>query len=203
MKDAMLSKMPGDDWQKLANLRSLYAYMFAHPGKKLNFMGGEIGQWDEWNHDASLDWHLVEHERHRQLQLFVQDLNKLYRTQPALFQIDFSWTGFEWIDFRDVDNSIISFIRKGHEGVPPVITVANFTPMIRSGYRLGMPRPGFYRELLNTDASQYGGSGVGNQGGITADDIPWQGQPFSALLTLPPLAVLYLQPQESVHRNSV
>ena len=196
LKGSMLAKMPGDNWQKFANLRALYAYMFAHPGKQLNFMGGEIGQWREWDYDGSVDWELLDsaEERHRQLQLLVRDLNHLSAAEPALYQVDFRWDGFEWIDFRDVDQSIVSFIRKGGEGVAPVILVANFTPVPRSGYRVGLPRPGFYTQILNSDALRYGGSGVGNGDGVQADDIPWQGQPYSAALTLPPLAVLYLKP---------
>jgi 1,4-alpha-glucan branching enzyme len=200
MKGSMIARMPGDDWQKFANLRALYAYMFAHPGKKLNFMGGEVGQWSEWNFEASVDWAVLQHERHRQLQSFVQQLNHTYTAQPALYQIDFDWKGFEWIDFRDVDQSIVSFIRKGESGTPPIIVIANFTPVPRLGYRVGLPQQGFYRELLNSDAAEYGGSGVGNYGGVTAESMPWQGQPCSTLLTLPPLAVLYLQPDwESDH----
>ncbi len=195
LKGSMVGKMPGDDWQKFANLRALYAYMFAHPGKKLNFMGGEVGQWSEWNCEASVDWALLQREPHRQLQNFVRDLNHTYTTEPALYQIDFDWNGFEWIDFRDVDQSIISFIRKGENGVAPIIVIANFTPIPRLGYRVGLPQLGSYHELLNSDATQYGGSGLDNRGGITADETTWQGQPYSALLTLPPLAVLYLQPR--------
>jgi len=190
----MLGKMPGDDWQKFANLRALYAYMYGHPGKKLNFMGGEIGQWDEWDHDSSVAWHLLQYERHRQLHRFVRDLNHIYTAEPALYQIDFRWEGFEWIDFRDVDQSIVSFIRKGEGDVAPVIVVANFTPVSRADYRVGLPRPGLYRELLNSDAAEYGGSSTGNRGSVVAEEIPWQGQPCSASLTLPPLGVLYLKP---------
>ncbi len=194
MKGAMLAKMPGDDWQKFANMRALYAYMFAHPGKKLNFMGGEVGQWSEWNHEASVDWWLLQYQPHRQLQDFVRQLNHVYTSQPALFQIDFDWRGFEWIDFRDVDRSIVSFIRRGEGGSIPIVVIANFTPVPRPGYRVGLPQLGVFRELLNTDAAEFGGSGQGNYGAVTAEPIPWQGQPFSAWLTLPPLAVLYLKP---------
>ena len=194
LKGSMLGKMPGDDWQKFANLRTLYGYMFSHPGKKLNFMGGEIGQWSEWNFDASVDWPLLERDPHRQLQRFVRDLNHIYTSEPALYQIDFDWSGFEWIDFRDVNQSIVSFIRKGEGGVAPVVVIANFTPVPRVGYRVGLPKLGLYRELLNSDAAEYGGGGVGNPGGVTAEEISWQGQPYSAALLLPPLAVLYLKP---------
>ncbi len=197
LKGSMLGKMPGDDWQKFANLRALYAYMYAHPGKKLNFMGGEVGQWSEWDFSGSVDWPLLEYDPHRQLQTFVRELNHLYRKEPALYQIDFDWDGFEWIDFRDVDQSSISFIRKGGEGIPPVIVVANLTPVPRMGYRLGLPEPGSYREILNSDAAAFGGSNVGNEGQIMAEELAWQGQPYSALLTLPPLAVLFLKPESS------
>jgi 1,4-alpha-glucan branching enzyme len=196
MKGSMLSKMPGDNWQKFANLRELYGYMFAHPGKQLNFMGGEIGQWREWDYNGSVNWDLLEspEEHHRQLQDFVRDLNHLYVNEPALYQVDFKWDGFEWIDFRDVDQSIVSFIRRGREGVAPVICIANFTPVPRHGYRVGLPQLGSYSELLNSDDLKYGGSGVTNGDAIEAEDIPWQGQPHSAALILPPLAVLYLKP---------
>ncbi len=199
MKGSMLGKMSGDDWQKFANLRALYAYMFSHPGKKLNFMGSEIGQWGEWDHDGSVEWGLLAFDLHRQLQLYVRDLNHLYQSEPALHQVDFSWNGFEWIDFRDVDQSIVSFFRKPKDAnsAPLVVVIANFTPMPRMGYRVGLPIPGAYSELLNSDATEYGGSGVGNQGGISAELTPWQGQPCSALLTLPPLGVLYLKPVAS------
>jgi len=197
MKGSMIGKMPGDDWQKFANLRTLYAYMYSHPGKKLNFMGGEIGQWNEWNDASGLDWALLDSPQplHRQMQQFVRDLNRLYSSEPAFYQIDFSWDGFEWIDFRDVDQSIISFFRKGLNDTKPIIVIANFTPVPRTGYRVGLPLAGSYLELLNSDALEYGGSGVGNSGRITADDQPWQGQPFSAAITLPPMAVLYLKPE--------
>ncbi len=193
LKGSMLSKMPGDNWQKFSHLRSLYAYMFAHPGKKLNFMGGEIGQWSEWDFDASLDWGLLKHDSHRKLQSFMRTLNHIYTSEPALYQIDFGWDGFEWIDFRDVDQSIVSFIRKGKEGVSPIIVIANYTPVPRTGYRIGLPQPGFYHELLNSDSPEFGGSGVRNHEGVTAEELPWQGQPYSASLTLPPLGVLYLK----------
>ena len=197
LKGSMLNKMPGDTWQKFANLRALYAYMFSHPGKKLNFMGGEIGQWAEWNYDASLEWYLLDSDepRHRQLQTFVHDLNYLYRSEPSLYQDDFTWQGFEWIDFRDVDQSIVSFIRKGEDLDPPIVVIANFTPVPRFSYRVGLPRPGAYLEILNSDADQYGGSGVRNPELLEADEFPWQGQPYSAPLTLPPLGIIYLKPQ--------
>ena len=196
LKGSMLGKMPGDDWQKFANLRALYAYMFAHPGKKLNFMGGEVGQWGEWDFAGSVDWAILEHDRHHQLQTFVRQLNHLYATEKALHQIDFSWDGFEWIDFRDVDQSILSFIRKGANDAPPVVIIANFTPIPRVGYRLGLPKLGSYLEILNSDSAAFGGGNVGNEGQITAEELAWQGQPYSALLTLPPLGVLYLRSEK-------
>ena len=148
----MLSKMPGDDWQKFANLRALYGYMYAHPGKKLLFMGGEIGQWSEWNEAWELDWTLLDHDFHRKLQAYVKALNKLYVEQPALHQVDFSWEGFQWIDFHDVDNGIVSFVRRAKDPNDFMVVLANFTPVPREGYRVGVPAPGFYRELLNSDS---------------------------------------------------
>lgn len=203
MKGSLIGKMPGDDWQKFANLRALYAYMYSHPGKKLLFMGGEIGQWREWNHDGSVDWELLDSEqpRHRDLLTFLRDLNSIYKQEPAFYQIDFEWDGFEWIDFRDVDQSIVSFFRKAKNDSSPIIVVANLTPVPRMGYRVGLPHPGIYTELLNSDELRYGGSGLGNLGSIIADDLPWQGQPFSAALTLPPLAVLYIKSQINKSTN--
>jgi len=194
-KRALLDKMPGDLWQKFANLRLLYAYMYAHPGKKLLFMGGEFGQWREWDCHQSLDWHLLEEEPHRRLQQFVRDLNRIYRSQPALYEVDYSWQGFEWIDFHDSEQSIVSFVRRAADPADLVVAAFNFTPVPRPGYRIGLPRPGYYRELLNTDSRHYGGTDVGNAGGVTADDIPWQGQPYSAEVTLPPLGAIYLKPE--------
>ncbi len=193
-KGAMLSKMPGDTWQKFANLRALYGYMYAHPGKKLLFMGGEIGQWSEWNHDWQLDWTLLDHDDHRKIQAYVKALNKLYIEQPALHEVDFSWEGFQWIDFHDVDQSVVSFIRRAGDPGDFVLTVANFTPVPREGYRVGAPAPGFYRELLNSDAACFGGGNLGNAGGRRSEPAPWQGQQHSILLTVPPLAVLFLKP---------
>jgi 1,4-alpha-glucan branching enzyme len=199
MKGSMLSRMPGDDWRKFANLRALYGYMYTHPGKKLLFMGGEFGQWREWNFAGQLDWHLLDQAAHRQLQQFVRDLNRLYQAEPALHSVDFGWEGFQWIDLHDVDQSAISFLRRAAAEDPTlaefVVVVANFTPVPREGYRVGVPAPGFYKELLNSDAAAYGGSNMGNRGGLPADELPWQGQPYSVLLTLPPLAVVVLKPE--------
>jgi 1,4-alpha-glucan branching enzyme len=193
LKRSMLDKMPGDLWQKFANLRLLYAYMHAHPGKKLNFMGGEIGQWGEWNHDRGLDWGLLQWDTHRGLQSLVRDLNRMHRAMPPLHEVDFSHEGFEWIDFRDVDQSIVSFLRRGRDGSDVVACVFNFTPVVREDYRIGLPAGGEWSELLNTDAACYGGSGVGNLGGFSAEETPWNGRPFSARLTLPPLGALFLR----------
>jgi len=192
-KRSLLSKMPGDVWQKFANLRALYGYMWGHPGKKLLFMGGEFGQWREWNHDQSLDWHLLEHEQHAQLLKFVADLNQMYRAQPALHEVDFHWDGFQWIDFHDVDESVIAFVRRAKKRDDFVVVVCNFTPVPRQGYRIGVPAAGQYRELLNSDSQYYGGSNLGNGLGVPADALPWQGLPYSLLLTLPPLATIVLK----------
>jgi 1,4-alpha-glucan branching enzyme len=200
-KGSMLNRMPGDAWQQFANLRVLYGYMFAHPGKKLLFMGGEFGQRREWAFASSLDWHLLDYESHRKLQHFVRDLNHFYQDQPALFEADFSWEGFQWIDFRDVDQSVTSFMRRAKGKDPAtsdfVVVAANFTPVPRTGYRVGVPRAGYYTELLNSDSDAYGGSNMGNRGGLPADAIPWQDQPYSLLLTLPPLAIVYLKPADA------
>jgi 1,4-alpha-glucan branching enzyme len=197
-KGSLLGKMPGDQWQRFANLRALYAYMYAHPGKKLLFMGGEFGQSREWNFDGALDWNLLDDPVHHKLQHLVRDLNQLYQAEPALHQVDFSWEGFQWIDLHDVDQSAVSFLRRAQAEDPAtaefIVVVANFTPVPREGYRVGVPASGFYRELLNSDADAYGGSNLGNRGGLPADALPWQGQPYSLLITLPPLAVVYFKP---------
>jgi len=193
-KRAMLSKMPGDVWQKFANLRLFYGYMFGHPGKKLLFMGGEFGQWDEWNVDKSLDWHLVNFRRHSRLQKFVQDLNRLYAAEPSLHEVDYNWQGFTWIDFRDADNCLVSFVRRGKDPADHIVIVCNFTPVPRFGYRIGVPENCYYREILNSDSSEYWGSNLGNGGGVHASAIPWHGQPCSMEITFPPLAVVYFKP---------
>jgi len=188
-KSSLLSKMPGDMWQKFANLRVLYGYMWGHPGKKLLFMGDEFGQWGEWDCDNSLDWHVTGFEQHNGLQKYVSDLNRLLTTEPALYQVDFDWKGFEWIDFRDAEGSIISFLRRGRSEKDLLVFVCNFTPVPRFGYRLGVPFPGFYREVLNSDALFYWGSGMGNIGGVNAEPLPFHGRPYSINITLPPLSV--------------
>jgi len=193
-KGSLLGKMPGDNWQKFANLRLLLGYMYAQPGKKLLFMGGEFGQWREWTHDESLDWHLLQYLPHSGVQRWVSDLNRLYRSQPALHQADFSPAGFEWIDCNDVENSVVSLIRKGHDAKDIVLVVCNFTPVTRFGYRVGVPIPGYWKELLNSDAKEYGGSGQGNLGGMEAEPVPFHGRPYSLNITLPPLAALFFKP---------
>jgi len=193
-KRSMLSKMPGDMWQKFANLRLLYGFMFSHPGKKLLFMGGEFGQWDEWSHDKSIDLHLLNSMPHRRLQKFVMDLNHIYQSEPAFYEIDFSYQGFEWIDFRDTENSIISFMRKAKDPDNFLVIVCNFTPVPRIGYKIGVPEISFYKEILNSDSQLYWGGNMGNAGGINADEIPWHGRPYSINITLPPLSVLIFKP---------
>jgi 1,4-alpha-glucan branching enzyme len=193
LKRSMLDKMPGDVWQKYANLRTLYGYMTSHPGKKLLFMGSEFGQWREWNESYSLDWHLLDYDDHRQLQSYVAQLNQLYRQEPALHAIDASWEGFEWIDVADAENSIISFMRRSHNPADTIVVVCNFTPVPRHHYRVGLPNPGAYYELLNSDDSRFGGSGVVNPNPVWAEELPWQRCSHSATFTLPPLGVIYLK----------
>jgi 1,4-alpha-glucan branching enzyme len=195
-KRSMLDKMPGDMWQKFANLRALYGYMYGHPGKKLLFMGSEFGQWLEWDSDKSLDWHLLQYEPHNKLQRFIQDLNFLYRSEPAMNEVDFEWQGFEWIDFSDSDNSVLSFIRRAKDPDDFLIFVFNLTPIPRIHYRTGVPHGGYYRELLNSDSEIYGGSNLGNEGGAHAENIRCHGRPFSVNLILPPLSVLILKPAQ-------
>jgi 1,4-alpha-glucan branching enzyme len=189
-KRSLLSKMPGDEWQKLANLRLLFGYLFTQPGKKLLFMGGEFGQWHEWSHDVSLDWHLLEQPLHRGVQRWVRDLNTFYRGEPALHQLDCDPAGFEWIDCNDADQSVLTLLRKGKDPEDHVLFAFNFTPVPRHGYVVGVPRDGLWSELLNSDAPLYGGSGQGNLGGVQATDLPSHGRPYSLALTLPPLAMV-------------
>jgi 1,4-alpha-glucan branching enzyme len=192
-KGSMIQKVPGDDWQKAATLRVLYAFMGVHPGKKLMFMGSEFGQWREWNHDDSLDWSLLQQPRHAGLQRFVQDLNGLYQREPALYQLDFEPGGFEWIDCNDHESSVISLIRRAADQSDWIVGVLNWTPIARQGYRVGVPEPGYYAELLNSDAEVYAGSNMGNQGGLEADAVPSHGRPYSLNLTLPPLSAVILK----------
>ncbi len=192
-KGSMIRKMPGDDWRKFANLRLLYGYMTGHPGKKLLFMGDEFGQWKEWNHDESLDWSLLEYPAHQGLQRWVRDLNTFYRGQPALYERETEAAGFEWIDCNDSQRSIVSFRRRGRDPERELIFVCNFTPEPRQNYRIGVPTRGQWREVLNGDATLYGGSGQGNLGEVGTAPIPMHGQPWSLNLILPPLAMIAFQ----------
>jgi 1,4-alpha-glucan branching enzyme len=191
-KGSLLTKMPGDRWQRFANLRALLGFMWAHPGKQLLFMGDEVGQEKEWTHDESIDWHLLDDPAHRGVQRLVADLNKTYKGIPALWELDSSPEGFRWIDASDADNNVVSFYRASREGVHHLVCVCNLSPVVRSRFRLGLPRPGSYQEVLNTDSTLYGGSNVGNLGEVVAEPVPWHGLEHSAELTLPPLAVVWL-----------
>jgi 1,4-alpha-glucan branching enzyme len=192
-KASLLGKMPGDDWQKFANLRLLYGYMYGQPGKKLLFMGGEFGQRQEWSHEASLEWHLTQYGPHSGLQQLVADLNNLYRNQPALHQLDFEPSGFEWIDAADCAHSIISFIRKGRAPDDIIVAIGNFTPTTHFNYEIGIPLPGAWQEVLNTDSMKYGGSGQGNPDTLKTSGKSVHNRPYSLSLTLPPLAVIFLK----------
>jgi 1,4-alpha-glucan branching enzyme len=200
-KKALAAKMPGDHWQQLANLRLLYGMKWSQPGKKLLFMGGEIAQWHEWNHEASIDWHLLQWEPHQGVQRWVRDLNQAYRREPALHQLDCDAAGFEWIDANDYEESVISFLRKRRPKTSEVsktsevyadviLVVINCTPVLRTDYRVGVPCAGRWDEILNSDAKEYGGSGQGNAGGVNTDDVPYHGRDHSLNLVLPPLAVV-------------
>jgi 1,4-alpha-glucan branching enzyme len=193
-KGHLVSKMPGDEWRRFANTRAFLGYMFGHPGKKLMFMGVEFGQTWEWNHNESLPWRLLNFCCHRQLQTYVRELNAMYRREPALFQIDDDFRGFEWIDFHDVEASVISFVRYAQNRDDFIMFVCNFTPVPRLEYRVGVPKAGRYREILNSDAEMFGGSNMGNGGFAMAEDIASHGRPASVTLTLPPLAVLAFKP---------
>ncbi|MCU0452180.1 MAG: 1,4-alpha-glucan branching protein GlgB [Bacteroidetes bacterium] len=193
-KGALLSKMPGDEWQQFANLRSLYGLMYAFPGKKLLFMGGEIGQRAEWDHDRQLDWFVLQYDLHRGVQRLTDDLNRCYRTLTPLHEVDFSYTGFEWVDFHDAHNSVIAFLRWNHDRSEHVLVVCNFTPVPRPRYRVGAPYNGRYAEVVNTDSTAYAGSNIGNGGEAWTEAVPFHGRPNSLVLTLPPLGVLYLRP---------
>ena len=194
-KCSLISKMPGDYWQKFAGLRAFFGYWMAHPGKKLLFMGGEFGQFIEWNFDDSLDWHLVEqYEKHTQMLEYSRALNKFYVDHKAFWEVDFDWRGFEWIDCDNADDSLVSFIRKAEDG-SFIIAISNFTPEVRHGYRFGVPEAGVYREIFNSDAEEYGGSNVLNDYDIVSEDVEWQGKAKSILVTVPPLATIYLELQ--------
>jgi 1,4-alpha-glucan branching enzyme len=201
-KRSMLDKMPGDLWQKFANLRLLYGLMTAHPGKKLLFMGCEIGQWSEWNHHEGLDWGLLEYDAHRGLKRLVEDLNRVLRAEPSLHEVDFTWEGFEWIDIHDSEQSVLSFIRKAEDPEDFLVCLFNFTPVPRYGYRVGVPRAGRYEEILNTDAAMYGGSNVGNGGLVETEPTPWNDKPVSMRLGLPPLGALFLRPVKESQADS-
>jgi 1,4-alpha-glucan branching enzyme len=194
-KRSLADKMPGDAWQKLANLRALYAYMYGHPGKKLLFMGSEFAQWREWNHDTGLDWHLLGFPSHEGVRALVRDLNRLLAAEPALHEVDASPEGFSWIDCNDHEQSVVSFIRRGKDPDDLLVFVVNFTPVVRHGYTIGVPRPGQYREILNTDAASYGGSNVGNAGSVSTTDVARHGHSCSVSLVLPPLACVVLKPE--------
>lgn len=189
-KGSLLNKMPGDVWQKFANLRMLFGYMYAHPGTKLLFMGGEIGQWNEWNHDSSLDWHLLQYDSHKGLKKLIENLNNLYKTEPSLHYFNFDNPGFEWIDITDTDNCVISFLRKDDSG-SFMLVIANFTPVIRENYRTGAPSGGYWKQVLNTDDERFGGSNVFCVEGVQAEETASHGRNYSFLLTLPPLAIMY------------
>ena len=193
-KGSLISKMSGDYWQKFANLRALYGFMWAHPGKKLLFMGGEFAQWREWNDQSSLDWNLLDFPQHDGVRCLIRDLNKLYRNTPALHELDFDPAGFEWISANDSDNSVISFVRRGCDRSHAIVCICNFTPVVRHGYRIGVPGPGEYHERLNTDSLHYGGSNVGNEFGVVdAEQISAHGREWSVSLTIPPLATVFFE----------
>ncbi|MFP3941591.1 MAG: 1,4-alpha-glucan branching protein GlgB, partial [Thermoanaerobaculia bacterium] len=192
-KGSILTRMPGDDWQRFANVRLLYAYQTAQPGKKLLFMGCEIAQRREWHHDGSLDWHLLEHESHAGIERLVGDLNRLYRDEPALHEADCEPAGYEWIEGNDAEGSTLAFLRKGRSTDDLVACVFNFTPVVRTNYRVGVPRGGPWREVLNTDASQYWGGGQGNLGGVEAAPVPAHGRSHSLTVTVPPLAAVFFK----------
>jgi 1,4-alpha-glucan branching enzyme len=194
-KGALAGKMPGNHRQKLANLRLLFGYQYTHPGKKLLFMGGEFGQWAEWSHEQSIEWHLLQFQAHHRVWQWVRDLNRLYRNEPALHELDFEGAGFEWVDFSDHEQSVISYLRKGTSENEVALVVCNFTPVPRFHYRIGAPSGGFWKELANSDAEIYGGTGLGNGGGVNADPVPVHGRSHSLDLTLPPLAMVVFKRQ--------
>ena len=194
-KRALLEKMPGDNWQKFANLRLLFGYMFAHPGKKLLFQGSELGDRNEFWEDGSVNWGLENSPPHRAIQRLVEDLNHLHTGERALHEVDFEWAGFEWLQANDAAASVLAFLRRARRPEDFIVVVCNFTPVAREEYRIGVPGPGFYHEILNTDSKYYEGTDVGNAGGVRAEPIPWSERPYSIKLRLPPLAVMYFKPQ--------
>jgi 1,4-alpha-glucan branching enzyme len=196
-KGSLLGKMPGDDWQRFANLRLLLGYMYAQPGKKLLFMGGEIAQWREWQHDGSLDWHLLEYAPHAGARRWVEDLNRFYRGTPGLHELDCEPAGFEWIDCCDADASVVSLLRKGRSHRSEIVIICNFTPVPRLNYQVGVPHGGVWKERLNSDAHDYGGSGMGNMGEVEAAPVGCHGRHFSLTLILPPLSILFFTHESS------
>ena len=192
-KGALIGKMPGDEWQQFANLRLLFGYMWAHPGKKLLFMGGEFGQKREWQHEESLEWHVLQYPLHAGAQRWLQDLNRYYRSEPALFEKDFVSEGFQWVDCNDWEECVISFLRRGKRAEDCVLVVCNFTPVVRRNYMVGVPFGGYWEECLNSDATIYGGGGQGNFGGLNTSPVAAHGHYHSLAITLPPLAVLYFR----------
>lgn len=193
MKQSLLSKMPGDDWQKFANLRLLYMYMYGHPGKKLLFMGSEFAQWNEWSESKSIDWHLLQWDNHKGIQHLVKDLNNTYQNEPAMYEVDSNWKGFEWIDISDADNSMLSFIRKGRDENDFLVFILNFTPTLHQTYKFGVPKSCEYKVLLNSDSEFYGGSNAGPTY-IKGQDGAWHNQPSYINITVPPLAGVILKP---------
>ena len=194
-KRALLDQMPGDLWQKFANLRLLYSYMWTHPGKKLLFMGGEFGQWHEWNYEADLQWDLLQWDTHQGIQKLITDLNSLYRREPALFELDFKGEGFEWVDCHNSEDSVLSYLRKAKRPEDCLLVCSNFTPVVRKNYHVGAPRGGWYQEIFNSDSQHYGGSNVGNFPGVMAEEVETHGRPFGLVITLPPLATVVFKPQ--------
>jgi 1,4-alpha-glucan branching enzyme len=192
-KGSLIEQMPGDDWQKFANLRAYFGFMWAHPGKKLLFMGGEFAQRSEWNHDQSLEWQLLEHGSHQGVKALVRDLNRVYKAIPALHELDCDGAGFDWIQSDNYQQSVYAWLRKGNRGESVALVVANLTPEVHRGYRVGVPQPGHYSERLNTDSEGYGGSNVGNWGGLEAESHPCNGQPCSVVITVPPLATMIFE----------
>ncbi|OHB58932.1 MAG: hypothetical protein A2Y07_11740 [Planctomycetes bacterium GWF2_50_10] len=202
-KGSLMGKMAGDDWQKFANLRLLLSYMYAHPGKKLLFMGMEFGQWSEWDHDRSLDWHLLQYPQHQGVHKLVGVLNHLYKSIGAMHEVDFDQAGFQWLDLHDVSNSVLSFLRKDRSGEGQVVVVCNFTPVVRHNYRLGVPRQGFYREMFNSDSKDYGGSGQGNMGGVESRPVPFHGLEQSISMSLPPLGAIFFEVPAVINKADV
>jgi 1,4-alpha-glucan branching enzyme len=197
-KGSLLTKMPGDAWQQMANLRLLLGFMYGHPGKKLLFMGAELGQRNEWNYRRSLDWHLLDDHQHRGMQTWVRDLNRLYQDRKALYRTDSCAEGFRWIDCQDMEKSVIAFVRQDPASGAHLVFIMNFTPVLRTGYRIGLPQGGVYREVLNSDAQLYGGSNAGNNGGVWSEAVAWHAYEHSAAVVLPPLGAVVLEPGPSL-----